>query len=156
MSAPTQDLSDPNFRLSTYPFYLLGHLDHRYTEVMESALAERRLSRPMWRSLISLRDNGPRSIGQLADITLLKRSTLSRVVDRMERDGLVERRTDGDDLRIINVHITEAGQDALGHVIQVAGRVYARAIEGLSDRELNELVALLSRMLDNLSRSPYA
>lgn len=146
----------PEFRLETYPFYLIGHLDQRYTAEMEAAMGAEAIGRPVWRTLLTLAQKPGLSIGEIADITLLKRSTLSRVVDRMAADGVVERRVRDADNRIIEVHITDAGLDALKAVSRIAARQYARATEGLSEAEIDELARMLRLMLDNLNRSPFA
>jgi DNA-binding MarR family transcriptional regulator len=145
----------PDFRLETYPFYLIGHVDHRYTAEMQAAMGARALSRPVWRTLVTLDEKPGLSIGEIAEITLLKRSTLSRVIDRMEADGLVERRLRAGDNRVVEAHLTGAGRDALTRVSRIAAQQYARATEGLSEAEIAELVRMLRVMLDNLGRSPF-
>lgn len=154
-----EETDDPafgaDFSLESYPFYLIGHVDHRYTAEMHAAMGARALSRPVWRTLVTLDEKPGLSIGEIANITLLKRSTLSRVIDRMESEGLVERRLREADNRVVEAHLTEAGRKALARVSQVAAQQYARATKGLSEAEIAELVRMLRIMLDNLRRSPF-
>ena len=46
-----------------------------------------------WRVLMVVANHGPKSIGQLVDLTFIPQSGLSRVIDQMERDDLVSRST---------------------------------------------------------------
>jgi len=144
------------FAYDDYAFYLIAHVDHRYTLEMQAVLGADRFSRTEWRTLATLSSRDGVSIGELADITLLKRSTLSRVADRMEQQGLVVRTPRADDNRIVEVHITERGRSVFRNVLQVANRQYDRAVAGLSDADLKRLHRILRHMLGNLSRSPFA
>lgn len=144
------------FAHEDYAFYLIAHVDHRYTLEMQAALGADRFSRAEWRTLAILSSRDGVSIGELADVTLLKRSTLSRVADRMERQGLVTRKPREDDARIIEVYITERGRSVFQDILRVASRQYERAVEGLSDADLDRFYQTLRHMLANLNRSPFA
>lgn len=134
-----------------YPFYLIAHADHRYSQAMQAALARRGLSRPKWRALGALGRRDGATIGALAAITLLKRSTLSRVVARLEREGLVRRRARAGDRRNVEVHITAAGRRALGEIMLVTAGQYRRAVAGVPAGEVERLCAVLRRVIANLA-----
>jgi DNA-binding MarR family transcriptional regulator len=144
---------DGRLDLENYAFYLISHADLRYGQAMQAALARHDLSRPKWRALGGLGHRNGQSIGELAALTLLKRSTLSRIVERLEREGLVTRRARARDRRNAEVHITAAGRKALARILEVTGRQYARATAGLSPGELDALCRMLRRLLDNLGAS---
>ena len=96
--------------------------------------------------LWALEREGPQRQRDLANHILVARYSLSRLVDRMEADGLVERRDCPDDLRGQEVHLTDAGR-ALRKQIWTA---YSPAIQGamgqLSAEEAAQLAALLSKL----------
>jgi DNA-binding MarR family transcriptional regulator len=96
------------------------------------------------------------SMGELAAVTLVQQSTVSRVVARMEGDGLVTRRARDDDGRIVEARITESGEDKLDDILRIVAIQYARAVEGIDEADLDRLRATLSAMLSNLTRSPFA
>lgn len=141
---------DGRIDLENYAFYLISHADLRYGQAMQAALARQSLSRPKWRTLGGLGHRNGQSIGELAALTLLKRSTLSRIVERLEREGLVRRKARAADRRNAEVHITAAGRKALAEILRVTGRQYARAAAGLTRAEVDELCRMLRHMLDNL------
>lgn len=143
-----------DFRLEDYAFYLMGHVDHLYGQGLEQVLGSNKVSRAEWRSLAALAQYGRLSIGELADITLMKRPTLSRVAERLEIDGLVDRRVRPEDQRITDVTITDDGRQVFRNVLRVTGVQYARAIQGLEDSEISDLNRILRKMVRNLSESP--
>ena len=150
------DFFGAGFSLDQYPLYLMAHVDYRYTIEMEAALGRHKFTRPKWRALASLSLRDGLSIGEMAEITLLKLSTLSRVAERLEREGLVKRRPRPNDNRITEVLITEQGRQAFQEILQVSRRQYARATDGLTESEIEQLCATLNRMLRNLQTSPFA
>ena len=86
---------------------------------------------------------------ELAERVLLSRSGLTRLVDRLERDGLVERRACPSDARGTLAVLTDAGVDRLRqawptHLAGVSERVVGR----FSAEELETLAALLGRLVD--------
>lgn len=87
---------------------------------------------------------------ELAERVLLSRSGLTRLVDRLERDGLVERRACPSDARGTLAVLTEAGVARLReawptHLTGVVERVVGR----FTADELDTLAALLSRLTDD-------
>lgn len=151
---PTNERLSADFRLEEYVFYLVAHVDHQYSSGMSHTLARNGISRPMWRCLAALAEQNGASIGELGRMSLIKQSTLSRLLDRMEETGLIRRRPRRGDERITEIYLAPAGRDMLARVLGIAGEVYARAVAGLTARELKELRRLLKRMLDNLGGRP--
>ena len=146
------DLFAPDVRLENYPLYLIGHVDHRYSARMAATLSTQKISRPKWRCLLCLSKKNGQSISEIAEITLIERSTLSRVVDRMAADGLLRRQPRRSDARITEVHITAKGRLMLNEVLRVASAQYARTVDGLSASEIDSLCRTLKKMLENLTR----
>ena len=87
----------------------------------------------------------------LADLTGLSRSATTRLVDRLERSGLVERRACESDRRVTFVVLTPRGEE----VFREAGRVHLRGIDEhvgshLTNDELAQLSALLGKLADGV------
>ena len=84
---------------------------------------------------------------ELANRVLLSRSGITRMVDRLESDGLVERRACPSDARGSFAVLTEAGLSRLREATPVhLDGVRRRFVEPLSAGELAELTALLERL----------
>ena len=142
------------FRLDEYSPYLIAHADHVYTLGMEEAMGRNKISRVAWRALCLLAEHGPQSVGRLAEVTLIKRPTLSRLAERMERDGLVIRHVREKDQRMTDVSITEAGRAVFREVLRIVGMQYARATRGLTKQDIVELNRILSTIIRNLDETP--
>ena len=86
-------------------------------------------------------------MSDLADQTMTSRSAATRLVDRLVRDGLVERTTCPDDRRGTEVALTSAGRETFVE----AGRVHLRGIEEhigqhLTADEMTEVTEMLWRL----------
>ena len=86
-------------------------------------------------------------MSDLAGSVLLSRSGLTRLVDRLERDGLVRRESCPSDLRGFNALITDEGRElfATARRTHLAG-VHERFLGRFSREELRTLVALWERL----------
>lgn len=97
---------------------------------------------------------GDRTAGELARLTGVELSTLSRLLGRMSDMGLVTRRRDPDDARSVIVSLTPAGRRLAVEHQPVYFRDYeAVLLDGMSGDEARRLRAQLKRMLDNLDRA---
>jgi DNA-binding MarR family transcriptional regulator len=90
---------------------------------------------------------GRMRMAELADSVLLSRSGLTRMVDRMERQGLVRREPCPGDARGLNAVITDAGRERFtaARRTHLAG-VRRRFLDRLSDGEKRDLASLWSRL----------
>ncbi|MCW2522631.1 MAG: transcriptional regulator, MarR family [Frankiales bacterium] len=86
-------------------------------------------------------------MAELADAVLISRSGLTRLVDRLQREGLVERQPDPEDARGLYTVLTSKGRQALrdASIVHLAGvsRLY---IDRLSPGELTELARLMIKL----------
>ncbi|HNR78389.1 MAG TPA: MarR family transcriptional regulator [Parvularculaceae bacterium] len=147
--------SESGFDLESYLLYNLVRTAATYNEEMASALKRYRLDTMKWRILMLLNDKSPSSVGELARRSVTKMPTLTRVLIRMEDEGLIVRQAQVDDKRVVQVTMTPKAVTTLKAVQQIGQRVFERAIEGLDEVEIAQITATLKRMRANLSRSPY-
>ena len=136
--------------------YLLNRITNRLNLNLLENLRPLKINVSRWRVLAVLHSRDGRSIGELATYTVMDQSTLSRVVDQMERDGLVERRRQAKDSRVVRVHILEAGNDTFNLILPIALRHMERALDDFSAEERRLILLLLHKMLDNIRTTPFA
>jgi DNA-binding MarR family transcriptional regulator len=86
-------------------------------------------------------------MSELAEAVLLSRSGLTRLVDRLQREGLVERQPDPGDARGLFTVLTTEGRNALrdAAVVHLAG-VSELVLERLTDDELRQLQDLMTKL----------
>ncbi|OCT16475.1 MarR family transcriptional regulator [Paenibacillus pectinilyticus] len=90
------------------------------------------------------------SHSELASRIHNKRATLSVMVDRMEKTGLVERRPDPDDQRVTRVYLTDKGKEVTVHVKEAIKETDDRTFSNFLPEEILLFRRLLLQMQDNL------
>ena len=119
-----------------------------------AALVEVGGSLPIWLVLNALeRDDWPSQQG-IAQALGIEGPTLTRHLDALEAMGLVERRRDAADRRVVRVETTEAGRDLHRRLLTAAIAFDKRLRKGFHDAEIDELRALLRRLEANLGAAP--
>ena len=72
---------------------------------------------------------------RLAELLEIEPISVSRLLDRMEEGGWIERRQDATDRRVRMIFPTDKSRDAFAAIKSVAGEVYDEALAGLSAEE---------------------
>jgi DNA-binding MarR family transcriptional regulator len=104
--------------------------------------------------LRALRD-APQTLGRLGQANGLSATSVTRLVDRLEKRGLVSRRRESEDRRLVQVHLEPAGERLLGEVRVVRGSAIHQAVDSMTGEERRELTASLRRLVE-LARSVAA
>ena len=105
---------------------------------------------PVWLILNTLVWETPESQLDLARAVGIEGPTLTRHLDGLEEDGLVERRRDVDDRRTVRVEATEAGRRLHAELLQAVIEFNERLTAGVGEQELAQLGSLLGRLVGNL------
>jgi DNA-binding MarR family transcriptional regulator len=149
LRAPDQVAADPlspDFTYHSYPFHLLSLASARYNAAMERALKPLGLDQARWRVLVVLAEDGPQSIGFIAEAAVYKASTLSRIIGRMQVGGLVDVAPRASDNRVVEVSLTARGRDLHDRSRVASSRIFHRAASRFSPEELDTLKGLLRRL----------
>src|SRR5262245_11781964 len=133
----------------------LPYLINRVGSIMalrfgEDVLAQFGLSIAMWRVLAALSSNGGQRHTDLANLTSIEVSTLSRIVTRLVRMGLVARAPSQTSGREIAVALSERGRSLVDRLIPHGLRYQEIASAGLSKQERDVLRRALRRIYNNL------
>jgi MarR family transcriptional regulator, organic hydroperoxide resistance regulator len=138
--------------LDEYYPYLINRVGMALVAGFEAeALRRHGLSIAMWRVLAALSSNGGQRLVDLAVMTSIDVSTLSRMVTRLLRLGLVTRTRSEASEREIVVSLSPKGRTLLARLIPIARRFEAQVIGGIPDSELAPLKRALQRMHGNLA-----
>lgn len=148
------DPAKTDFDLFISPFYLIAHADFKYHEDLDKAIAKYGLDRATYRLLTVLMRRSPVNIRDLSELALLKRSTASRALGRMRREDWVINSLNENDNRITDVYLTSAGRAVAEKTMRLGSRQLKRAVEGLGEEQLKELIATLQHLVRNLSKLP--
>lgn len=105
---------------------------------------------PMWRVLIELWHKGEHRLGDLAELTSIDISTLSRLLVNMQHDDLIVRQRSGSDRRALSLTLTKKGLELVETVMPFALYYERQAIKGLNRQEVFQLKLLLRKVFTNL------
>ncbi len=121
---------------------------HRVTDRFNAVLKPFDISLPQFNVLRILRgmDGKPAHLGTLNERMVTPMSNTTRLVDKLVRKGLVNRRVCPNNRRKIEIQITREGLEALNAIDPVIESVEHEVFGNMSDRELEELNALLDNI----------
>jgi MarR family 2-MHQ and catechol resistance regulon transcriptional repressor len=114
----------------------------RENEVMRVA----GLTESQFGALEALHHLGPLCQHELAGKVLKSAGNMTTVVDNLERRGLVERRRDREDRRVVTIHLTDHGGELVREVFPRVVEVLVDAFSALSAGEQQQLAALCRRL----------
>ncbi|QDU96683.1 MarR family winged helix-turn-helix transcriptional regulator [Lignipirellula cremea] len=131
--------------------YWICESAHRMQLAMNVELAPQGITWRQAQLLASLAIEGPLSQTALSQRMQIEASSLVPVLDRMEREGLVERKTSTTDRRVRNVHVLPKAEKLWRKIVASANKVRARATRGLSREQVAQLRELLEAVRQNLA-----
>jgi DNA-binding MarR family transcriptional regulator len=122
----------------------------RLTQRAEAALADAGLPQLAWYDVLWALQRAPGKalrMGELAAAVTISRSGLTRLVDRIEADGLLERRPSATDRRAVEAAITPAGSKLLRRMWPVYESVLRAEFEAkLSKKDADAIVRALGKV----------
>jgi DNA-binding MarR family transcriptional regulator len=136
--------------LDSYLPYLLNRAGARIASAFSEEVRPLGATLQMWRVLAALREQDGRRMGDLSVTTSIEVSTLTRLVDNMEKKGLVARRGDAGDARVVLLRVTGAGRRLAQRILPIAERYESVALAGFSAAESEKLKAALRLLYANM------
>jgi DNA-binding MarR family transcriptional regulator len=121
-----------------------------------SALKPQRLSIDMWRVLAALAYGGEQRQVDLVGRTSIDASTISRIVTRLVRMGLVSRRRAQNSNREVVVALTPKGAALVQRLIPIALELEATASAGVAAKDMAVVKRALRQFYENLKKAPPA
>jgi DNA-binding MarR family transcriptional regulator len=126
---------------------MLAALDRELAQDAELAALEVTAPQFIILSLLAQRDID--STSRLCKDMSYDPGAMTRMVDRLEAKGLIERRRCPDDRRLVNLELTDAGHAAVPRMRACSVSVLNRFLRGFSKDEARQLEGLLARMMGN-------
>lgn len=120
----------------------------------EDLAREHGLTLPQWRLLAELDRNGGVSQKSLASATDTDAMTVSGILDRLDKRGLVARIADPTDSRAKLVNLTDEGAALIAETRVLGGRLLEHALEGLGPEERETFANCLIHMRTRLNAAP--
>ena len=123
-----------------------GHLERGFAELFKA----HDLSLTQYNVLRILRGSGPEgaTCGDVGENLIQHDPDVTRLLDRLDRRGLIERGRDTKDRRVVRTRITKAGLALLADLDGPVDEVHETQLGHLSEERLAELTAILDEMRD--------
>lgn len=137
-----------------YLLYLLARVSHVLSGEFHQQLRRRSVGVPVWRVLASLSGSQGETVTGLAEVCLLQQPTMTKLLDRMVRDGLVTRSQDARDRRVVRVVLTPKGETLAEELIRAARQHEISVLARYPEMDTMRLKALLRSVLERETK-PY-
>lgn len=98
--------------------------------------------------------NGPQMPGDLARFLDHNAGAMTRLIDRLEDKGFVQRKPHAEDRRALTIELTEAGQELWRAISKYIERAQELALRDLKAADRAALFELLRRVRDSLDNTP--
>jgi len=137
------------------PYYLLSRATLAVTSLLKKKFTDEGIStiRPAYLGvLLSLWDKDGLKANELGKRAGLEPSTMTGLLDRMERDGLVKREPDPNDRRANRIHLTQEGVDAEVSATKVVSTTLKKVFRTISKKDIETTKNLLRTILLNCSK----
>ncbi|MGG3918601.1 MarR family transcriptional regulator [Parageobacillus thermoglucosidasius] len=128
--------------------YIAEILKQRGREI----LTQYPITPPQFVALQWLLEEGDLTIGELSNKMYLACSTITDLVDRMEKNGLVARIKDQHDRRVVRIHLLEEGERIIEEVIKKRQYDLARVLRSFSDEEIVFLEKCLRKLHQEMKK----
>jgi len=145
------DPATAGFKLADSPLYRIVRTAGRYTIDMENALKASGIDLLSWRALMIVDEARLSSVSSIAERSVTRLSTMTRVVQRLEKKQYVKLSRGKLDARITEVELTARGKTALESVRGVASHIYKVALDRFSAAEIVTLNSMMQRIFSNLA-----
>ena len=134
------------------PYYLVSRVTLAITMSMKKALGLAKVKniRPAYLGvLMSLWKEDGLKVVDLGKKAGLEPSSMTGLLDRMERDGLLKRAADPKDRRALRIYLTEKVRDSQEPVMAVVNKVLDHMFEDISDEDIETTTNVLMKVLEN-------
>lgn len=144
--APVPSTEDSSFRIHDYPIMEMGHAVARVQARIVAAIGDPLITASVWRVLAILGESPWLSTKELARRAILERPATSRIIDRLDIAGLIQREGNPSDGRSMLLALSPKG-DALYQRAAAAAKIeMERAVSGLSPAQMAQFRSLLSKI----------
>jgi MarR family transcriptional regulator for hemolysin len=130
--------------------YWVCSTSHAFRRALNAELAKEGITYRQWEVLARIALHGELTQTELAEWLGIEAPTLVGILDRMERDGWLDRYGCPNDRRKKRIRATEKADTVWARMIECAHRVRARSREGLSAEELDQLRVICGKIRANL------
>lgn len=110
------------------------------------------LTDAQWKPLLHLYTGQCSTAVELARLTEIDTGAMTRLLDRLETKGLIQRQRSQDDRRVIHLLLTEAGEQLASQLPDLVAQTLNQVLHGFSDAEVVQFKGMLQRLKNNIQQ----
>ena len=127
----------------------IGRARRTIVEAIDEELAPLDISHAQWIVVMLLGDGAASTAAELCKILIYDPGAMTRLLDRLEKKGVLRRMRAANDRRAVRLELTADGSKLYPRILEALVQVYNRLLRGFTKSEVRQLEQLLTRMADN-------
>jgi MarR family transcriptional regulator, 2-MHQ and catechol-resistance regulon repressor len=132
--------------LSLKAFVVLMKASKSLQEVTKDDISNHGMRMSDFEILEALYHKGRLTVREVSEAVLINTGSITYVIDKLEKKGLLERSNCKDDRRVVYIQITDAGKDLMDTIFPEHQRVIEELFEGISEEEKETVVKVLKHV----------
>ncbi|TVY07833.1 MarR family winged helix-turn-helix transcriptional regulator [Paenibacillus cremeus] len=132
--------------------FILNHTGRKMSQLLTLQFQPHDITTEQWTVLHRLAEQDGISQKELAKRAEKDQTNITRILDHLERKGLVERRTNAEDRRSFLTYITEAGRTLDSTLVPIENQVIRSVLHGLTEEQIQTLRELLLHLTRNANQ----
>ena len=145
--------SDNN--LGYWLFYAQRCVAYAFADILRTTCIEQEkpyvVTPPQWGVMALLHESDSVTVGTISQKRGIDPPTVTGILKRLEQNGLVERRNDREDRRVVKVYLTTEGENILRVLRPAVEEFNHHMLQGLSEAERKTFLENLQRIIVNLT-----
>jgi DNA-binding MarR family transcriptional regulator len=137
------------FRPSQAVGAFIGQARRTIVEAIDQKLAPLDISHAQWFVVMLLGDGTAATAAELCKLVVYDPGAMTRLLDRLEKKGVLRRVRIRGDRRSVRLELTAEGRRLYPRILQALVEVFNRLLRGFSERDVRQLEDLLKRMVAN-------
>ncbi|NEX59894.1 MarR family winged helix-turn-helix transcriptional regulator [Noviherbaspirillum galbum] len=149
MSQRSQPYSLDNYSPSESIGYLLKRSGILLSTAVDRGLAQYDMTHAQFSIVFKLLHGHARTAAELARDSMTDTGAMTRMLDRLEEKGIVQRMRSSADRRVVEVELTDKGRQLADDMMRVAVEVLNHHLRGFAPEEIEQFKGFLRRMIAN-------
>ena len=138
-----------SFSLTQSVGFLLNKARNLITAEMDTALKDLDITGPQMGILLAMQRDVAATPFELSKLLSVDTGLMTRMLDKLEVKGLLERSRDADDRRVVNLNLTAKGLETAAQIPEIAPHVLNARLRKFTKAEFAELNRLLRKFTDD-------
>lgn len=136
-----------NFMVTESVGFAISRARNLIVAEMDAALKPLEMTSPQMGVLLSIRAGVASTPFELSKLLSIDTGLMTRLIDKLESKGWVERSRSVDDRRVVNLALTKAGEAVTAQIPEIAPKVLNARLHGFTTSEFEELRRLLRKFM---------